>query len=99
MINAILSGIINLIINLVNVILLPFDTLIENALPNLSNAFSSIGEFLNISTSSIGWVISLTGISSTAISLIVAYYGFKLTAPLLFYMIKLALSWYNKLKP
>lgn len=99
MINAILSGIINLIINLVNVILLPFDALIENALPNLSNAFSSIGQFLNLATSSIGWVISLTGISSTAISLIVAYYGFKLTAPLLFYMIKLALSWYNKLKP
>lgn len=99
MINAILSGIINLIINLVNVILLPFDTLIQNALPNLSNAFTSIGQFLNIATSSIGWVISLTGISSTAISLIVAYYGFKLTAPLLFYMIKLALSWYNKLKP
>lgn len=99
MINAILSGIINLIISLVNVILLPFDALIQSALPNLSDAFTSIGQFLNIATSSIGWVISLTGISSTAISLIVAYYGFKLTAPLLFYMIKLALSWYNKLKP
>lgn len=99
MINAILSGIINLIITLVNTILLPFDLLIENVMPDLSNAFSSIGQFLNIATSSIGWCISLTGISPTAISLIVAYFGFKLTAPLLFYMIKLALSWYNRLKP
>lgn len=99
MINAILSGIINLIISLVNVILLPFDALIESALPDLSNAFTSIGQFLNIATSSIGWCISLTGISTTALGLIIAYYGFKLTAPLLFYMIKLALSWYNRLKP
>lgn len=99
MINAILSGIINLIISLVNVILLPFDALIESALPDLSNAFTSIGQFLNIATSSIGWCISLTGLSTTALSLIISYYGFKLTAPLLFYMIKLALSWYNRLKP
>ena len=99
MINAILSGIINLIISLVNVILLPFDTLIQSALPDLSNAFTSIGQFLNIATGSIGWCISLIGLSSTALSLIIAYYGFKLTAPLLFYMIKLALSWYNRLKP
>ena len=99
MINAILSGIINLIISLVNVILLPFDNLIQTALPDLSNAFSSIGQFLNIATQSIGWCISLTGLSTTALSLIIAYYGFKLTAPFLFYMIKLALSWYNRLKP
>ena len=99
MINSILSGIINLIISLVNVILLPFDAIIHAALPDLSNAFTSIGQFLNIATSGIGWVISLSGISSTALSLIVAYFGFKLTAPLAFYMIKLALSWYNRLKP
>lgn len=99
MINAILSGIISLIINLVSVILLPFDSIIQSVLPDLSNAFSSIGQFLNIATSGIGWVISLSGISTTALSLIVAYFGFKLTAPLAFYMIKLALSWYNKLKP
>lgn len=99
MINAILTGVINLIISLVNLILSPFDALIENVLPDLSNAFTSIGQFLNLATSSIGWVISLTGISSTALSLIIGYYTFKLTSPLLFYMIKLAISWYNRLKP
>lgn len=99
MINKILTGIIKLIISLVSLILTPIDNLITSALPDLSNALNSISSFLSICTRSIGWVISLSGLSSTCISLIVLYFGFKLTAPLLFYLIKLALSWYDKLKP
>lgn len=99
MINKILMGIIKLIVSLVSIILTPIDNLIQSALPQLSNAFTAIGNFLNIISSSIGWCISLTGLSSETISLIVAYFTFTLTAPMLFYMIKLALSWYNRLKP
>lgn len=99
MIGKILQGIMNLIISLVSLILLPIDALITSALPDLSNALNSISQFLNVALQSIGWVISLTGLSSNVISLIVIYYGFSLTAPLLFYMIKLALQWYDKLKP
>lgn len=99
MINKILTGIIKLIVSLVTLILSPIDNLIESALPQLSSAFTAIGNFLNLISSGIGWAISLTGLSSNAIGLIVAYYAFTLTAPMLFYMIKLALSWYNRLKP
>lgn len=99
MINKILTGIIKLIVSLVSIILTPIDNLIQGALPQLSTAFTAIGNFLNIISSGIGWAISLTGLSSNAIGLIVAYYAFTLTAPMLFYMIKLALSWYNRLKP
>lgn len=99
MINKLLMGIIKLIVGLVSLILTPIDNLIQSVLPGLSSAFTAIGNFLNIISSSIGWCISLTGLSSEAISLIVAYFTFTLTAPLMFYMIKLALSWYNRLKP
>lgn len=99
MINALLSGVISLIIGLVSIVLAPIDSLITSALPDLSNALTSISGFLTIATRSIGWVISATGLSSTSLSLIITYFTFKLTAPLLFYMIKLALSWYNRLKP
>lgn len=99
MINAFLQGIISLIISLVNVILLPIDNLITNALPDLSNALDSVSSFLRICLNSIGWVISLTGISTQVISTIILYFGFSLTAPMLFYLVKLALSWYNRLKP
>lgn len=99
MIGKILSGIIGLIISLVNLILSPIDNLITSALPDLSNALTSVGNFLNICLRSIGWVISLSGLSSACISIIIVYFVFKLTAPMLFYLIKLALSWYNRLKP
>lgn len=99
MINALLTGIFKLIIGLVSIILSPIDALITNALPSLDNALIAVANFFNYIGSSIGWVISLTGLSSETLSLIVLYFTFKLTAPMLFYMIKLALSWYNKLKP
>lgn len=99
MINAILTGIFKLIIGLVSIILTPIDALITSALPSLDNALTGVASFFTYIGSSIGWVISLTGLSPEALSLIVLYFTFKLTAPMLFYMIKLALSWYNKLKP
>lgn len=99
MINAMLNGIFKLIIGLVSIILAPIDLLITNALPSLDNALTAVANFFTYIGSSIGWVISLTGLSSETLSLIVLYFTFKLTAPMLFYMIKLALSWYNKLKP
>lgn len=99
MINKLLLGIIKLIVSLVSVILTPIDNLIQSALPQLSSALTAIGNFLNLISNGIGWVISLTGLSANSISLLVAYYTFILTAPMLFYMIKLALSWYNRLKP
>lgn len=99
MIGKILSGIMSLIIGLINLLLYPIDALISTALPSLSSALSAVGSFLNVALQSIGWVISLTGISSNVISLVIAYYVFKLTVPMLFYLVKLVLSWYNRLKP
>lgn len=99
MINAILSGIFKVIITLVSVLLYPIDALILTLLPDLSNALTSIGAFFNLIGQCLGWVVSVSGLSSQTISLIVLYFVFKLTAPLMFYLVKLALSWYNKLKP
>lgn len=99
MIKKILTGIIKLIVSLCTFLLTPIDNLIQSALPQLSSAFTAIGNFLNLIANGIGWAISLTGLSSDTISLLVAYYVFTLTAPMLFYMVKLALAWYNRLKP
>lgn len=99
MINAILKGVISLIVGLVNLILSPIDALILSVLPDLSNGLTAVGNFFTFISQGIGWVVSLTGLSNETLSLIVLYFTFKLTAPMFFYMIKLALSWYNKLKP
>ena len=89
---------VSIIINFIALLLTPIDNLILAFLPDLSNAFTSIGMLFNVISQGIAWDISLTGLSSTCISLIVIYYTFKLTAPIAFYLIKLAISWYNKLK-
>lgn len=99
MINKILMGIIKLITGLVTLILSPIDNLIQSALPDLSTALTGVGNFLNLISNSIGWGISALGLSNETLSLIVMYFTFKLTAPMMFYMIKLALTWYNKIKP
>lgn len=99
MINKLLMGVFKLIIGLVSVILSPIDALITSALPSLANALEAVNQFFNLISQGIGWAVSLTGLSNEALSLIVVYFTFKLTAPMLFYMIKLALSWYNRLKP
>lgn len=98
MINAILKGIMSLVIGLVNVLLTPIDLAIQSALPDLSSGISAIGSFFSLALQNIGFAISLTGLSSTAISLIILYFTFKLTIPITFSTIKLAIKWYNKLK-
>lgn len=98
MINAIINGIMSLIMTLVNVILAPIDTLITNYLPSLDEALTAFSGFLNLCGTYIGWCIDFLGIPSQLISLIILYYTFKLTVPLLISAIKTAIKWYNALK-
>ena len=99
MIKAIINGIFNLIISFVGVLLSPIDTLITNNLPGLTSAINAVGSFLSTCTSAIGWVLSCFGLSSNCLSLIVIYFTFKLTVPLLIYVFKLAIKWYHMLAP
>ena len=99
MINALLTGIINIVLFLVNLILIPFDTLISTFLPDLSNALTSVAVMFDYALSYIGFAIDMIGLSDFAISLIVSYWIFKLSAPIVFSTIKMALNWYRTLKP
>lgn len=98
MINAIITGFFNVIISLVGVVMVPIDLLIQQFLPDLSTAISAIGSMFALVGNVLGFIISLTGLSSTALSLIVMYYTFKLTVPILVSAIKQAIKWYNALK-
>ena len=98
MINAILTGIFNLVIGLVNVILSPIESIISNYIPSLDNAFSMVSLLFDNLVNFIPWVISWTGLNSTILGLIVSYFTFRLTVPFLVHTVKLAISWYDKLK-
>lgn len=99
MINDLFYGLVNIVMGLIKIFLVPIDTIISNFLPDLSHALNGVSTLFNTYIAgSIAWVVSLTGLSQSTISLIIAYYTFKLTAPIFFYLIKLVFSWYNKLK-
>ena len=99
MINAILKGIMSMVVGLVSLITVPIDAVIATALPDLSNALNAIGELFTLASNSIGFAISLLGISNETLSLIVLYFTFKLTVPLMISTVKGAIKWYDKIKP
>lgn len=98
MINAILTGIFNIVLFLVNLILAPIDALLSAAVPDTANALQSVANMFQLATSYLGFVVDMTGLSAQAIALIVMYFTFKLTYPLVVYTIKLAVKWYNSMK-
>lgn len=99
MIAIILIGFIKLVVFLVNYILGPIDNIIATYLPDLANAINAVGAFWTMLLSVIGWCVDATGLSGQTIAVIVIYYVFKLTVPILVYVVKLALKWYRKLMP
>lgn len=98
-ISGILYFIFQLLITLIGLILTPINLLITNYLPSLNIALSAINTFLSMVSNTLAYSVSLSLLSSTALSLIVMYFTFELIFPMSVYLIKLALSWYNKLKP
>lgn len=98
MINAVIQGIINVVISLVDVLLTPIDALIDSALPSVSKALDLVGQFFSWVSNSIPWAISYFGFNDTILQLFVGYITLSLTLPLAVSTIKLALKWYNNLK-
>ena len=77
MIKAIINGVMSLIISLVGIILSPINLLINQFMPNLSTAFSTINQFFDTIGGVIPWVLSYFGISqellTVAIDLIASF--------------------------
>lgn len=99
MINAILEGILSLIISLVNLLLSPIDALINASMPSLADGLDMVAQFFEWVSGTIPWAMSWFGMSTVVLNLLVGYITFELTAPLVVSTIKLAIKWYDKLKP
>ena len=100
MIAKLMSALMGLVIKLVGVLMTPINTLIQAVLPQeVIDGLNSIGGFFQVVSDGLGWVVSASGIPATGIAIIVATMVFKLTVPLLVHLTKLALAWYDKLKP
>lgn len=92
-------GVFKIIISLVSLLLTPIDNLIAQFLPGLDDAFTMIGNLVQQLCNVVPWVMSWMGVSSVVVSLLVSYLTFKMSVPIVVHTIKLALKWYDKLKP
>lgn len=99
MINKLLMGVFKIIISLVSLLLTPIDNLIAQFLPGLDDAFTMIANLVQQICNVVPWVMSWMGVSSVVVSLLVSYLTFKMSVPIVVHTIKLALKWYDKLKP
>lgn len=99
MINAILKGIFKLIISLVDLILSPIDLLINSSLPAVATGLNYVSGFFNYILQFIPYLCSWLNLPQIFIDLVIGYWTFKLSVPLVVRTIKLALAWYDKLKP
>lgn len=99
MINKILVGIFTLITNLVSVILLPIDSLISSFFPDLTNILNLIQNFFTTIFTFANWCLDSLLVNSEVLSFFILIITAKITLPFTIKAIKLAISWYNSLKP
>lgn len=87
------------VLTVLTFIFVPLDALVSTYLPVLDNMLTTVSNYLSYIFTYMGWVISLSGISSTAIAIVISYYIFVLTVPVPIWLIKLGIDWYHHLKP
>lgn len=99
MIAKIFTFLFDLVISLVQVLLSGIDSIIAQFLPQVSDALNMVSALFTNVLDFIPWVMSWMGLNSTVTTLAVAVFTFELTVPLLIHTVKLAIKWYDKLKP
>jgi len=97
--NSFIQFVLNFVFLIVNLIMIPIDLLIAGLIPDLTDGFTHVANFLQLIFQSIGWAISVSGIPTFALNMIIALVIFKLTVPFPVWLIKLGLKWYKTLKP
>lgn len=99
----ILTGVLNFlfdtVISLCYGLLSPVNNIISKYLPGVDYILTKIGSFFTYISNIIPWAISYFGLDSALLSLVVSYYVFVITVSILLYVIKLAIKWWNALKP
>lgn len=99
MINAILKGIFKLVISLVNILLTPIDTLINSVFPGISNVLNTVSDFFGQILGFIPYILSWFHLPDYFITFVIGYWVFKLSVPIVVHTVKLAIKWYDKIKP
>lgn len=94
----IFTAIIYILLGLIRIIMLPIDFIINQFIPNFSQLTTNIISFFETVTTYLGWAINAIPLNSIALALIVAFWTFKLSAPVIAWLLKLTFKWWRAVK-
>lgn len=91
----IVETLLNILQFVVNLLMTPIDSFINAYIPSVATGLEYVGNFFNYIIGFIPWIMSWFNLPTLFIELIIAYYVFKLTVPLLVHTFKLIISWWE----
>lgn len=94
----ILTFIMSVLFTIINVLLIPIDAIINALIPNFGQLSTSIVNFFNLALTYIGNAMSMLGINSVVVGMLIAFWTFKLTAPVGMWLLKLIFKWWHAVK-
>lgn len=99
----ILQSIMTVLLAIVNqmvaVIMAPISLIIQMLLPDVDYVFTQVSAWIDYLTEYAGWVIDAFGLPSISITMVAGYYTFIVLSSTAAYAIKLAIRWYEAIKP
>lgn len=97
MINAILSGVLTFLTQIIHILLTPINLAIQTLVPDLENAFALINQFWALITTYTDFVISYTGFTANVVSIIILLIIANISIPLSVHGVKLLVKWWEAL--
>lgn len=99
MLSGIMSILLSVVSQIVAIMMAPIGAIINATLPEVDYVFTQVSTWVDYLTEYAGWVINAFAIPSLVITMIITYYGFIVTTSFGAYGIKLAIKWYEAIKP
>lgn len=82
-------------VTIFNIILWPFNQIIEAFMPDFTNAVNQLTVVFDYAGTYLGWILNAAAIPSTVLSLVVAYWVFVLSTKVAVWIPKTVLKWWG----
>lgn len=91
-------GLFRLILGIIGVVLIPVNNALTSMMPDVASGLTAGADFFELVGDSFEYVVSLTMLSTPALSLITLYFTFTIFFLPTFYFVKVIIKWFQKIK-
>lgn len=97
-ITAFIQLLLAIIITIVNIILIPIGYLIQTLVPDIDTGLQAIATYFDNATTYLSWAISLVGLPTSVIIVVISYYIAVLSSTIFIWIFKLAVIWWRAIR-